>query len=379
MPPSSSKWSVTSSRRLSMPLRQLHRDGPAPPLAGRHVAEHELAPVEERVLLGGGPRAQPPEGRVAAVLDRHRPGDRLAGAEVLPGRGRDRDDRARRAAARGGPCVQSTPSSPQPLLEPRLLLGLPLAPRAPSPPRAAARASGCGARRGARGRSGSGSPRRARPGSASRLLVLDLLRRELEASVVGGAASAAVPLQRLRDLVLLLVEQVAELERRLLDARASSPSAAAPSACPAPPGFDEVAVEVRLAHRARRREQVHLLLQRAAREEQHVRRDADLLDRDVTRGEVLRDGELQRGLLPRAGGVVQVVEHLHRALAEGLTPDDERALVVLERARHDLARGGGAVVHDDDERQAREIARLVRSPPSPRGSAGDRRRPPSSR
>ena len=59
----------------------------------------------------------------------------------------------------------------------------------------------------------------------------------------------------------------------------------------------------------------------------------------VARRQVLRDGELERRL------VLEVVEHLHRALAEGLLPDDDGAVVVLERAGDDL-RGRGAAAVD---------------------------------
>ena len=52
--------------------------------------------------------------------------------------------------------------------------------------------------------------------------------------------------------------------------------------------------------------------------------------------EVLRDGELERGLVGRDVGE----DELHAALAERLLADDDRAIVVLERARDDLARAG---------------------------------------
>ena len=90
--------------------RQLHRDRPGAPLAGPHGAEHELAPVEERVLLGGGPGAQAAEGALAAVVDGHGPGERLAGAE-LPAGGRRDGHRPRAGAAPTRPSAQSTPSS----------------------------------------------------------------------------------------------------------------------------------------------------------------------------------------------------------------------------------------------------------------------------
>ena len=98
-------------------------------------------------------------------------------------------------------------------------------------------------------------------------------------------------------------------------------------------------VVVRLAERLGRREQVDAILEDARRHELDVRRDAHLLDREIARSQVLRDGQLERALVTRFL-VLEVVEDLHRAFAEALPPDDDRAVQVLQRARHDLRRAG---------------------------------------
>src|SRR5689334_10584828 len=46
---------------------------------------------------------------------------------------------------------------------------------------------------------------------------------------------------------------------------------------------------------------------------------------------------------------VQAVDRLHKALAERVGADDERAVMVLQRTRDDLRRGGRATVDQDDE------------------------------
>src|SRR5581483_12428609 len=59
------------------------------------------------------------------------------------------------------------------------------------------------------------------------------------------------------------------------------------------------------------------------------------------RREVLADGEVKRS------AVGQRVDLLEDALAVGPGSDHERAMAILERGRHDLCGGGGAVVHQD--------------------------------
>ncbi len=53
----------------------------------------------------------------------------------------------------------------------------------------------------------------------------------------------------------------------------------------------------------------------------------------------------------QAGILAQVVDGLHQALAEGGFADDQRAVVILQRAGDDLSRRSGAAVdqHDDGE------------------------------
>ncbi len=76
---------------------------------------------------------------------------------------------------------------------------------------------------------------------------------------------------------LLAVDHVLALRRELLLA-----------------GVAEVVVEVGLTHRLARREHVDAVLRHPGGDELDVRDDADLLDRDVARREVLRDRELER-------------------------------------------------------------------------------------
>ena len=283
--------------------------------SGLHGAEDELAPVEERVLLGHRPGAQALERPVAAVLHRDRPLDRVARAEVAPGR---RGDGHRRPGRAGDLPVRPVDAElGEALPDPRLLLVVALGDERL---RAVEHAPAVRVR-------GALQELAAEAdlvvldelvGIGLRLLVLLLLRRQLHAGVGRGGVLLALALQRLRDLVLLLVEEVAELERRLLDAALLLPRLGLlrPGAGGAAGGVREVGVEVGLAHRARRREVVHLLLQRAAGQEQHVRGDPDLLDRDVAGREVLRDRQLERGLLVRPAGLGEVVEHLDGALPE---------------------------------------------------------------
>ncbi len=73
--------------------------------------------------------------------------------------------------------------------------------------------------------------------------------------------------------------------------------------------------------------------------------DALAVDRAALRREVLRGGQ------PQAGAVGERDDGLHRALAEALGADHDRAPPVLERAGHDLGGGRAALVdqHHDGE------------------------------
>ena len=110
----------------------------------------------------------------------------------------------------------------------------------------------------------------------------------------------------------------------------------------------EVRGEVRLAQVAAVDEQVHVLGVDRHRLNLDVGHDADALDRDVARREVLRDGELERPAV-----VVVAIQDLDRALAERALADDQRAVVVLERAGDDLAGRGAAAVLQHDHRVVR--------------------------
>ncbi len=113
----------------------------------------------------------------------------------------------------------------------------------------------------------------------------------------------------------------------------------------------EVVLEVRLAQRLPRGEDVHPIRGDAGGHQLDVRLDAHLLDGDVARGEVLGDGELERALVVGVpGGRAELVEHLHRALAEGLLADDDRPVQVLQRAGDDLRGRGAPGVHQHRQR-----------------------------
>src|SRR5262249_33430914 len=110
----------------------------------------------------------------------------------------------------------------------------------------------------------------------------------------------------------------------------------------------EVVLEVLLANPARRLAFLALPDRLPlGRPHDDVRRDADLLDRAPAGRVVERRGQAQ----PVAG--FERVDGLHRAFAEALHADDERAVVVLERARDDLRGACGALVHEHDDRVAR--------------------------
>ncbi|MCY1524751.1 hypothetical protein D9M68_596990 [compost metagenome] len=72
--------------------------------------------------------------------------------------------------------------------------------------------------------------------------------------------------------------------------------------------------------------------------------DAGGLDRTAAGREIARRGELDRG------GFGQRQDHLHRALAEAAVAQHLGALVVLQRAGHDLGGRGGTDVHQHDHR-----------------------------
>ena len=74
--------------------------------------------------------------------------------------------------------------------------------------------------------------------------------------------------------------------------------------------------------------------------------DPALLHRATGRGEIARGGEPQRRVLPQRD------QRLHRPLAEAALAHDQRAVLVLERARDDLARRGGARIGEHDHGQA---------------------------
>ena len=107
----------------------------------------------------------------------------------------------------------------------------------------------------------------------------------------------------------------------------------------------QVRAQIRLAQVRLVDGEVHVLGVHGHRVDRDVRRDADALDGEVPRRQILRDGQLER----RAVFLV-VVEDLHRALAEAGLPDDERAVVILERAGDDLRRGSRAAVDQHDHR-----------------------------
>src|SRR6185436_4885116 len=73
-------------------------------------------------------------------------------------------------------------------------------------------------------------------------------------------------------------------------------------------------------------------------------RDTPTAEVASARQEVLAGGDVERA------AVGELDHFLEDALAEGLRPDDLRAMAVLERAGDDLRRGGGALVDEHDER-----------------------------
>ena len=90
-----------------------------------------------------------------------------------------------------------------------------------------------------------------------------------------------------------------------------------------------------------------LLLGRYVLQHFEIGRDALGLDRAAGRGEIARRGDCQCAV---AG--TQRHDRLYRALAERAGPDQGRALVIVQRAGHDLGRRGRSAVDQDDERLA---------------------------
>ena len=115
--------------------------------------------------------------------------------------------------------------------------------------------------------------------------------------------------------------------------------------------------QIALAQRRLRAEQIHLQRIRGHRIQLDVRHHADALNRNVSRREILRDRELERGAVGRDPRKHQ----LHGALAERGLPDDHRTLVVLERASHDLAGARRRPAGQHDQRVTRFGARALRA------------------
>jgi hypothetical protein len=133
------------------------------------------------------------------------------------------------------------------------------------------------------------------------------LDREVEYELVSELVPLFPPLG-----ALALGEVVAKREERTL--RAASRF------------VGQALVELSLAEASLGPKQVHLLQIGRHRVELDVRSHADTLDRNVARREVLGDRELQR----RTAGDVR--EHqLNRTFAERPLPDDDGAIVVLQR------------------------------------------------
>ena len=121
----------------------------------------------------------------------------------------------------------------------------------------------------------------------------------------------------------------------------------------------EVVVVVGLAPLVRRRLQADPRALAVLLDEQRigldVGHDADALDRDVARREVLRRRELEAelvvvGLVAEGDGRRDVEQHLHGALAERALADDDAAVEVLHGARDDLGRARRVLVDEDGER-----------------------------
>lgn len=115
-------------------------------------------------------------------------------------------------------------------------------------------------------------------------------------------------------------------------------------------GGGEVGLEVTLTEHLGARVEVDGLVGDGDGDKLDIGDDADTLNGDaVGRAvaawrEILRDGQLE-------GRAVVHFEHvLHAAFAEAPLTDDDGAVVVLEGACHNLARGGRAGVHEQHQR-----------------------------
>ena len=86
---------------------------------------------------------------------------------------------------------------------------------------------------------------------------------------------------------------------------------------------------------------------------------ARTLNRAAARREPLARRDLERV------AAVELVDALHESLAEARLSDDERAIVILQRAGDDLGRRRGALVRQDDDRNGRRDRRRLGACNSP--------------
>ncbi len=126
----------------------------------------------------------------------------------------------------------------------------------------------------------------------------------------------------------------------------------------------EVVLEIGFANRAARSKDVQSVAGDSGGDQGDVGNHSDFLDRYFTRRQVFGDRQLE-------GGLVHLIEDLHRALAEGLPADDHRPIEVLQSAGDDLRGGCRPRVDEDDQRigvvpfvrmSALFLAQLVRVP-----------------
>ena len=225
-------------------------------LAGRELAEHQLALAEQPVVALGR-RAQPVERRLALVRDRDLEVERLAGhADVVLAIGRSTRDRdvARALVLALAP------------VDAELLAARP--------------------RRGAISLSRVACDHRL--GVAQQLAAAGArgLRQQLARE---AGQELVLVLVLLEVLGARLAQALARLGRQVV-AQTTSP-ASAPSCARA---WVRCAAQVGLAQVAAVDEQVHVVAVDRHRVDLDVGHDADALDRDVARREVLRDGELER-------------------------------------------------------------------------------------
>lgn len=93
---------------------------------------------------------------------------------------------------------------------------------------------------------------------------------------------------------------------------------------------------------------LHLIFVDMNGTERDIRGDADILDGDVSGGEVLGDGEFEGGAFG-AKARDDRIKDLDSAFAVGALSEDESTVVVFERARDDLGSRSGAVVDEDND------------------------------